>query len=359
MSDQLSLYRENVGFDKQTLRWNFALFIFFLAQIIIVYVLVWYFNLWDKFEFNFAYEISYGMLVFIVFVKTIGYFANRYFGEDRPLIPVPIMDDFKVIWLNPNYLMFFIVPVIMLPNFIGMFSTIKANIAVMNPFYLDEFLRDADRFIHFGVDPWKITHAVFGNFLMTYIIDVFYLLWFPVLFVYTIWQIIHVSFEKNRMQYLLSFVAVWTLNGMVLATLFSSVGPVYFSEFVGGSQDYQPLMDQLYVLDAELRASSIGKLDNLQGQELLLSLYKESVDQLGVGISAMPSLHVSTTLLLFLAARKENKYMGYLKGVMLFFIIVGSVHLGWHYAVDGYMALILTYLIWRGCGWLLNKLTVA
>ena len=36
-------------------------------------------------------------------------------------------------------------------------------------------------------------------------------------------------------------------------------------------------------------------------------------------------------------------------------IQIGSVHLGWHYAVDGYIGASLTLAVWFGVGWVMKK----
>lgn len=35
--------------------------------------------------------------------------------------------------------------------------------------------------------------------------------------------------------------------------------------------------------------------------------------------------------------------------------MIGSVHLGWQYAIDGCMSILLTIVIWRAVGWLLDR----
>jgi len=71
---------------------------------------------------------------------------------------------------------------------------------------------------------------------------------------------------------------------------------------------------------------------------------------LGSGISAFPSLHVSMATLFALAAFRLRRSAGFLMAAYLLFIVVGSVHLGWHYAVDGYFSIAATLFVWKCVG---------
>ena len=46
-----------------------------------------------------------------------------------------------------------------------------------------------------------------------------------------------------------------------------------------------------------------------------------------------------------------NRVLGCFFTVYLLVIMVGSVHIGWHYAVDGYVAIATTLILWKivGC----------
>ena len=71
---------------------------------------------------------------------------------------------------------------------------------------------------------------------------------------------------------------------------------------------------------------------------------------LGAGISAMPSMHIVLVLLWLFPAWHLNKYLGIIFTFYTAIIWVGSVHLGWHYFVDGLVSLVVISIIWRVSG---------
>ena len=69
----------------------------------------------------------------------------------------------------------------------------------------------------------------------------------------------------------------------------------------------------------------------------------------------MPSLHVAIAVLTAMTLFKSNRVLGYIAWVYAFFIQVGSVHLAWHYAIDGYVGAILVVALWHLIGYLLRR----
>ena len=90
--------------------------------------------------------------------------------------------------------------------------------------------------------------------------------------------------------------------------------------------------------------NEVGRLPALEVQEALWQAYLANGGN--AAISAMPSMHVATSVLMAFYAFRHSKALGWLMSIFAFLIMVGSVHLGWHYAVDGYLGALIAWACW-------------
>ncbi len=255
-------------------------------------------------------------------------------------VPRPLAAMRKMIYRDRRWLArgtMFVIMVLMLAR---SFSSYKAAIPEISPYWADLWLVWLDHAI-FGTDPWRLTHAVIGPF-GTMIIDRVYALWFLVMMVCMGWF----CFTRNaalQLRGLLSYLFTWALLGNIVATVLSSVGPVFYQRFFHDDR-FVPLIDLLHRIDGEHRLVALGAVNYLTetiGQ-----------DRMGGGISAMPSLHVSIAFLVFLGSYTyaDSRLLKIATGLFAATIMLGSVHLGWHYAVDGIVGIVAVSLIWWGTG---------
>lgn len=234
--------------------------------------------------------------------------------------------------------------VLILPPFMSIFTGMKAAIPTITQFYLDPWAVEADRVLHGGHDAWRLLQPALGYPVVTAIVNFFYNVWFVVLNVVLVVVAFMTGNDRLRAQFLVAFVLTWALLGTVAATLLASVGPCYYSLFYG-SNDFADLMTYLR------SANEHYPIWALTTQEMLYDSYKQANAQIGSGISAIPSLHVAVATLLAIFAWNVSRAAGIAATAFAAIIAVGSVHLGWHYAVDGYISMIATPPIW----WLSGK----
>ena len=64
----------------------------------------------------------------------------------------------------------------------------------------------------------------------------------------------------------------------------------------------------------------------------------------------MPSMHVGSTTLFACYAFTWRRWAGWVMVGFLVLILAGSVALGWHYAVDGYLGAAIALLFWQIAG---------
>ncbi len=220
------------------------------------------------------------------------------------------------------------------------FAIIKNIIPVINPYSWDLSLMELDRLLHFGVDPWRILHPILGYWPITFVINIIYNLWFVVIWVVWIALAFATKQSELRLQYLTTYFLVWTIGGSLLAIVFSSVGPAYYGHIVEGTDPYAPLMNYLREVHAFIPLWAI------QTQDMLWQAYINNKDSFGSGISAMPSMHNTTAFIIALLGWRVNRAAGIAGSLFALFIFLGSIHLGWHYAVDAYLGFAIAGFCW-------------
>lgn len=253
-----------------------------------------------------------------------------------------------------------LIPILVVPFMISAFSSLKSMIPLLNPFHWDMTFYQLDKRLHFGRSPWEVTHFLFGDLYSTLAINFLYHLWLFLMWLFMFCHIFSIAGKKAGVHYMISFTLCWIIIGSIFAFLLSSGGPVYYGRLTGLEDVYAPLMDNLRTMDASVRSDGgFWEVWALDVQDRLWAQYQNMATTIGSGISAMPSMHVSLATLMALSARRIGRWFGHVMTVYVVIIMIGSVHLGWHYAVDGYLAFILTVLIWKLADWLVGSVYAA
>jgi hypothetical protein len=228
---------------------------------------------------------------------------------------------------------------------ISAFTTYKLSIPDLVPFYADPVLDWLDRTIH-GLAPWRITHAYLPQWteyvLAFHYHVIWYIGWFGTVGFVAFWR------DRRRIQYMWSLALTVSFLGSTLAIALSSYGPIFYDRLGGG-----PAYDGLLLA---LDASPVG-IEMRHISDYLYAAYLDKGLQLGAGISAMPSIHIAIATLNACFFWNIDKRIGAIGWSAVLLTFAGSVHFGWHYAVDAYVPFILVIVIWHATGWTLRTLT--
>lgn len=225
--------------------------------------------------------------------------------------------------------------------FMAAFLYNKMKIPEIMPFRWDETFSRWDRILFADNHPWELLQPFLGWPLVTLFLDIAYSLWVPLVFLFWAGTLVSARVPRTvRLKYWSATVASWVLIGLVLATAFSSAGPFLFDEFVSGpSSPYAGLESYLESV------SNVYPLSSQLAKESLWLTFTNQHDLPG-GISAMPSMHNAQAALFAVTAYMIGRRFGHVMLVYLAVIFLGSVHLAWHYVVDGIFGIAAAMGIW-------------
>jgi hypothetical protein len=284
-----------------------------------------------------SFALPVGLIVMLILRLT------QYVAIEKPESPIRALgSDIAALITKPRLI------INALPVFAAMvffnkaMIELKPAIPAINPFSWDATFMAWDRALHFGIDPWVILQPLLGYDYVTFAINMAYNFWFVALFSAWMWF----GFQKNanelRTRFFLSYMLAWWIGGGLLAIAFSSAGPVYYDELGLSPNPFTGLFAYLNAADTRI------PLWFLDTQQMLWDGYMGKIPALG--IAAMPSMHNASAVLFALAFRQVSKGLGWFFTGYAAIILVGSVHLGWHYAVDGYAGIAIAAASWWVAG---------
>jgi hypothetical protein len=227
--------------------------------------------------------------------------------------------------------------------FFSAFHMIKVCIPQIIGFWSDQAFADIDRVLHGNQDAFVLYQSILGDMIPEkMMVTLYFPIWVAIAYMYPAIVAALERDEARAIRHIRLHMISWILLGTVLATLFSSVGPVYFA-LVTGQEDFGYINDFLRA-DRTAFAGVIGLQNKLWTEHLNGAL--------GSGISAFPSLHVAAATLPVVWLVDRFGWRGLIGAVYPLLIQYGSVLTGFHYAIDGYasaliVALCFAFLKWR------------
>jgi hypothetical protein len=251
------------------------------------------------------------------------------------MLAIPLFLGWRKFVANINHLGYALIASAVLQT---AFSLIKSTIPMIVPFYADPALARADRWLHGGTDPWEIAHRIGAYLPIEALLPVYLSVWVvPAVGLAVILSVADDNTERKA-RFLVLYLFCWLVIGNVLAILGASVGPVFYDALEGGTR--------FVGLHAALAQSGVTQGPVGQIQAFLWQSYAERGMAIGSGISAFPSVHVGIATLTALYLAERSRWLAPIGVAFVATILFLSVYTGYHYALDGYVSVLLVTGAW-------------
>jgi len=288
--------------------------------------------------FQYQYDITFISIAMLYLVIHAAFTAlqARKNMEDSVLFGLNWRKNFKNKYFHLRNLFDLIKVVLLLKITLLLYCNIKQAIPFINGNIYDSQLLFIDKIIHLGLNPNILSVKFFGNEYTSGTIDRIYISWYmlqPMILAY----FAIIPNRQLHIRFFTSYFAMWILGG-ISALIIPSMGPIYISPewFAELNMPFARRLQQMLLKHYEAALANPDK-------------YKVFIYE---GIAAFPSLHVGIVAVFAFFLWKVNRKVGIAMFMYVALIQIGSVLLGWHYAIDGYFAIGLAY----GFYWLSGKI---
>ncbi|MET0295327.1 MAG: phosphatase PAP2 family protein [Phenylobacterium sp.] len=223
--------------------------------------------------------------------------------------------------------------------FMGVFTTVKTMLPQFTTFGWDSTFAHLDATL-FGADPWRLLHPFMGHLAVSKTVEFCYAgVWMLSICAAPAFAALSPTMAHRRHRFLITYFLCWIVLGNLMAGIFYSAGPCFYAHLTGDAARYGELIAYHASTPQDIRSAYTL-------QEWLWEVQKEGRLQVGSGISAFPSLHVAMATVVAIASFTVNRKVGLAGLAWLALIWAASIHLGWHYAVDGLASMAGVLLIW-------------
>lgn len=227
-------------------------------------------------------------------------------------------------------------PTIVQPMFFAEFTVAKTALVTLESFHWDAPFAWLDAAI-FGVDPWRLTFGLIGTEAGR-ALELLYTAGWGLGMAFVQVFVVLAASRRFAGRFFLAMNLCWLIGGIAMAYLTPAAGPVFAHLFDPA------LAGRFAPLHAALESQLLADGPILRTQSYLVSALGTPDVQPGGGISAMPSIHVAVAAVYVLAAWRTRWSAAAIIFAVLIFL--GSVHFGYHYAVDGVIAVGVAAVCW-------------
>ena len=233
--------------------------------------------------------------------------------------------------LSPGFFLEFAVAMTVVNATIMMFVNLKQFIPAINERLYDSPVWRLDAWLHFGVDPAVRASELAAEWGVLPWLDRAYLLFYPAQVIVPLVFLFAKPLRPQRGRFFFAYCLLWMLGGAMYVA-WPTLGPVYYRSSRFWLAEQAPYAT--YLQDMLMRDYVRFRTDP--------TFYTVKLYQ---GVAALPSLHVGV-LALFAIATARWRLASAVLWLLTLVTFVGSLALGWHYAVDGYAGAAIALVSW-------------